>query len=58
MNNLPNIQINQDVNTYKKLKITKLFYASSSQASISNIFTPNNINSYNLILKYILSINI
>ena len=44
MNNLPNIQINQDVNTYKKLKITKLFYASSSQASISNIFTPNNIN--------------
>ena len=44
MNNLPSIQINHDINAYKKFKFTKLFFISPSQASISNIFTPNNIN--------------
>ena len=44
MNNLPSIQISHDSNTYKKYKFSKLFFISSAQASISNIFTPNNIN--------------
>ena len=44
-NNLPTINIIQDNNLYKKLKISKLSHISPSQASISNIFTPNNINS-------------
>ena len=44
MNILPSIQISQELNTYKKLRISRLFYLSPSQASISNIFTPNNIN--------------
>ena len=44
MNNLPSIQINQDISTYRKLKISRLIYSPSSQASISNIYSPNNIN--------------
>ena len=44
MNNLPSIQINQDINSYRKLKISRIIYSPPSQASISNIYTPNNIN--------------
>ena len=47
MDNLSSIQINQDINTYKKLKISKLInFPSSSQASISNIYSPENINGF------------
>ena len=44
MSNLPTIHINQDNNGFKKLKLSKILKSTSSQVSISNIFTPNNIN--------------
>ena len=44
MSNLPTIHLNQDNNGFKKLKLLKILKSTSSQVSISNIFTPNNIN--------------
>ena len=44
MSNLPTIHLNQDNNGFKKLKLSKILKSTSSQVSISNIFTPNNIN--------------
>ena len=43
-NNLPTIPISKDIDTYKKLKLTKEFYRSQSQINKSNVLTPNNIN--------------
>ena len=44
MNNLPTIQRNQKLNIFKKLKVSRLIYTPSSQPTISNIYSPNNIN--------------
>ena len=44
MNNLASTQINHDILTYKKLKISRLICSTPSQASISNIYSSDNIN--------------
>ena len=44
MNNLPTIQRNQKLNIFKKLKVSRLIYTPSSHPTISNIYSPNNIN--------------